>query len=179
MQPKENGMKLSERVTVNRAPALDGRLHGGAHGSDYLNIIAAGHAPRVVSQTAGFAEAIAASGRSRIFVSRLQLAARIGVHEWEKLDLQPIIVDLEFGLPSEVACHTDNIDDAVDYSEVVATLKHLATVRHYELVEAMAETMAAAIQREFGVPWLLLRLSKLAPFPGAEVGIVVERGRRA
>jgi hypothetical protein len=38
--------------------------------------------------------------------------------------------------------------------------------------------MAMVLQSEFGVPWLVLRLSKLAPFPGAEVGIVVERGRR-
>lgn len=42
----------------------------------------------------------------------------------------------------------------------------------------MAEAMASAIQKEFAVPWLLLRLSKLAPFPGAEVGVLVERGQR-
>jgi hypothetical protein len=43
----------------------------------------------------------------------------------------------------------------------------------------MAETMAMTVQQEFGVPWLNLTLSKLAPFPGAEVGIVVERGQRS
>jgi dihydroneopterin aldolase len=172
-------MKLSERVTGKRVQALEGHLHAGGHGTDYLSIIAAGHTPRVAPQPGGIAETAVGQVRSQIFVRRLQLAARIGVHDWEKLDLQPIVVDLEFALPSELACHTDNLADAVDYAEVVATLKHLATVRHYELVEAMAETMASAILRKFGVPWLLLRLSKLAPFPGAEVGIVIERGRRA
>ena len=172
-------MTLSERVMEKAVQAPDGRPHAGTHGGDFLSIIAAGHAPRIAPQPGGLTEAVAGLARSRIFVRRLQLAARIGVHDWEKLDLQPVIIDLEFALPSERACHSDKLDDAVDYAEVVAALKHLATVRHYELVEAMAETMAGAIQRDFGVPWLLLRLSKLAPFPGAEVGIVVERGRRA
>ena len=43
----------------------------------------------------------------------------------------------------------------------------------------LAQAMALLVQREFGVPWLRLTLTKLAPFPGAEVGIVLERGRRA
>jgi dihydroneopterin aldolase len=89
-----------------------------------------------------------------------------------------VVVDLEFGLASELACHTDRLGDAIDYSAVVDRLRQLATVKHYELVEAMAETMAMTIQQEFGVPWLVLTLSKLAPFPGAEVGIGVERGQR-
>ncbi len=172
-------MRLSERVTEDLVQSLEARPQAGAHGGDFLSVIGAGYAPHVAPHPAGVADAAPGVARSRIFVRRLQLAARIGVHDWEKLDLQPVVIDLEFALPSELPCHTDRILDAVDYADVVATLKRLATVRHYELVEAMAETMAVAIQRDFGVPWLLLRLSKLAPFPGAEVGIVVERGRRA
>jgi dihydroneopterin aldolase len=163
-------MKLSERVTAERLQIA---------GSDYLSIIAAGHAPRVVPQTGEAAEPAVGRAPSRVFVRRLQLAARIGVHDWEKLDLQPVVIDLEFAMATELACHTDRLEDAVDYAEVVATLKRLATAKHYELVEAMAETMARALKREFGVPWLLLRVTKLAPFPGAEVGVVVERGRWA
>lgn len=122
-------------------------------------------------------DSCASKYRSRIFVRRLQLAARLGVHDWEKLDLQPILIDLEFAVPSEVPCHTDNINDAIDYSDVVAALSHLAIAKHYELVEAMAESMANLIHQRYGVPWLQLRLTKLNPFPGAEVGIVIERKR--
>jgi dihydroneopterin aldolase len=117
--------------------------------------------------------------RSRIFIRRLQIDARIGVYDWEKAALQPVVIDLEFGLASELACHTDRLGDAIDYSAVVERLRQVATTRHYELVEAMAETMAMTVHQEFGVPWLNLTLSKLAPFPGAEVGIVVERGQRS
>lgn len=115
------------------------------------------------------------ANKSRLFVRQLQVAAKIGVHSWEKLDLQPVVIDLEMSLPSELPCHTDKLVDAINYAEVVSMLKYLATARHYELVESMAETMAHSIQHKFIIPWLKLRLSKLAPFPGAEVGIEIER----
>jgi 7,8-dihydroneopterin aldolase/epimerase/oxygenase len=138
-------------------------------GDAYLTI-AAGHAPRrePVPPPAGY----------RIFIRRLQFDACIGVYEWEKLSQQPVVLDLEFGLLSDAACHSDRLADTVDYARVVERLRTLATSSHYELVESLAETMALALQEEFGVPWLTLSLSKLAPFPGAEVGIVIERGHR-
>lgn len=142
-------------------------------GEPYLTI-AAGHAPRAEIHP----HPLARSTRSSLFVRRLQFDACIGVYDWEKARRQPVVIDLEFGLATELACHTDRIGDAIDYAEVVTRLRELATERHYELVEALAETMAFMLQRDFGVPWLVLTLSKLAPFPGAEVGIVIERGQR-
>ncbi len=120
----------------------------------------------------------AAPVRSRIFLRGLRFDACVGVYDWEKARPQPVAIDLEFGLPSELPCHTDRLGDAIDYARIVDRLAELARTRHYDLVEAMAEAMALALQREFGVPWLVLGLAKLAPFPGAEVGIVIERGRR-
>jgi len=143
--------------------------------SDTLLTIARGHGPHAD----GHAGAAARITRSRLFVRRLQMDARIGVYDHEKERVQPVIVDLEFGLRSEKACHSDRLGDSVDYSAVVARLRALAQERHHELVESLAEAMAAMLQREFGVPWLTLSLAKPTPFPGAEVGITLERGQRA
>jgi dihydroneopterin aldolase len=161
-------------VTELTADSRTARRTGSSPQNDSYLTIASGHAPLADVS----AHPATRSTRSRIFIRRLQIDARIGVYDWEKLALQPVVIDLEFGLASELACHTDRLGDAIDYSAVVERLRELATEKHYELVEAMAETMAMAIQQEFGVPWLNLTLSKLAPFPGAEVGIVVERGQR-
>jgi 7,8-dihydroneopterin aldolase/epimerase/oxygenase len=160
-------MNVSEALIETRPP----RLAPTADGSAYLTI-ATGHAPRLEPLPHAMPQ------RCRIFIQGLRIDARIGVYDWEKAAPQPLQIDLEFGLASQLACHTDRLGDAVDYAEVVARLKELANARHYELVEAMGEAMAMTLQSEFGVPWLVLRLSKLAPFPGAEVGIVVERGKR-
>lgn len=116
--------------------------------------------------------------RNRIFVRHLQLQARLGVYEWEKASLQPLILDVECALPSAKACHSDRIEDTVDYGSMVERLRELALERHCDLVEAMAERMAEMIQFEFGVPWLQLTLIKPAPIPGAEVGITIERGEQ-
>jgi len=160
-------MSLSEALIKPRPVRAAPTAESGA----YLTI-AAGHVPRLEPLPQ------ATPQHSRIFVQGLRIDARIGVHDWEKATPQPVQIDLEFGLVSQLACHTDRLGDAVDYAEVVERLKELANARHFELVEAMGEAMAMVLQNEFGVPWLMLRLAKLAPFPGAEVGIVVERGRR-
>lgn len=142
--------------------------------SDTLLTIAAGHSPHAEGQ----ALPVARPSRSRLFVRRLAIDARIGVYDHEKDRVQRVIVDLEFGLRSEKACHTDRLSDATDYAAVVARLRDLASERHHELVESLADAMATMLQREFAVPWLTLSLAKVAPFPGAEVGIVIERGQR-
>lgn len=116
--------------------------------------------------------------RCTVFVRNLQLDARIGVYDWEKAQLQPLVVDLEFEPASQLACHTDRLDDTIDYGEVVSRLRELVVERHYELVEALAEAMAMLLQRDFMVSWLRLTLTKLAPFPGVGVGIEFERGHR-
>lgn len=129
---------------------------------------------------AGAATAAGAAGSAnRIFIRQLRLDARIGVLDWEKATPQPIVVDLEFALPSPLACITDRLEHTVDYACIVERLRALALERPCQLVEAMAEGMAQMLQREFGVPWLALTLTKLAPFPGVAVGITIERSARA
>jgi dihydroneopterin aldolase len=114
----------------------------------------------------------------RIVIRRLALTARIGVHDWEQVAPQPLVLDLEYGLPGTEAQHSDELKDTIDYAAVVARLRGIALERPHRLVEAMACTMADCLLADFGMPWLVLRLSKLAPFPGAEVGVVIEREAR-
>ncbi|HMM53650.1 MAG TPA: dihydroneopterin aldolase [Candidatus Desulfobacillus sp.] len=145
-----------------------------AHAHAWMTV-AAGHAPRgeVLAHPAS------APARGCLFVRQLRLEARIGCYDWEKASPQPLRLDLEFEAPSLLACRTDRLGDTVDYAAVVERLRELALARHFELVEALAEAMALLVEREFGAPWLRLSLTKLAPIPGAEVGMVLERGRRA
>lgn len=156
------------------ALALPEPRYAHPHPNAWLTL-AAGHVPRgeVLAHPAP------QSVRSSLFVRRLRMDARIGVYAWEKAEPQPLLIDLEFETASLLACRTDQIGDTVDYAEVVARLRELSMARHFDLVEALAEAMALLVQREFDVPWLRLTLTKLAPFPGAEVGIELERGRRA
>lgn len=111
----------------------------------------------------------------RIVLRRLSLPARIGVYDWEQTAPQPIVIDLSFEPPHNPAAASDALADTVDYAQVVARLRHLALHAPCLLVEAMAERMASSLLQEFGLRWLRLELVKLAPIPGSEVGIVIER----
>ena len=117
--------------------------------------------------------------RNRFFVRRLRLDAWIGVYESEKAKPQPIIVDLECALPGDLACRTDRLEHTIDYAAVVDRLCKIALSHRCELAEAMAHYMATSIQAEFGIPWLELTITKLAPFPGTEVGVTLVRGNPA
>ena len=114
---------------------------------------------------------------NRIVLRRIAMEARIGVYAWEKAAPQPIVLDLEFDLPHDDACFSDDLEDTVDYAAVVERLRTLALTRPHRLVEAMAQSLCNVLLHEFHLPRVRLTLMKLAPFPGAEVGIVVERER--
>jgi len=49
----------------------------------------------------------------------------------------------------------------------------------FQLIETLAERVAALVMAEFGVPWLRLRLAKPgAVSQAADVGVLIERGER-
>ncbi|MFM2347708.1 MAG: hypothetical protein RL654_2461 [Pseudomonadota bacterium] len=114
---------------------------------------------------------------NRIVLQRLAMPARIGVHDWETAAPQPITVDLEFDLPDERASLSDLLADTINYAEVVDRLRTLAMAQPHQLVEALARSMCDLLLQDFGLTRVRLTLMKLAPFPGAEVGIVMERCR--
>jgi dihydroneopterin aldolase len=116
-----------------------------------------------------------AKASNRIVLRRIPMEARIGVYDWEQAAPQPVVLDIEFDLPDDQACRSDELGDTIDYAAVVARLRELALAQPHKLVEAMADTMCRTLHAEFGLMRLRLTLTKLAPIPGAEVGIVVER----
>jgi dihydroneopterin aldolase len=49
----------------------------------------------------------------------------------------------------------------------------------FQLVEAMAESIADIIRGEFDVPWVRVRVAKPGAIRGAgDVGVLIERGER-
>ena len=53
-----------------------------------------------------------------IFIREFRVDAWVGVYDWEKQRPQSLEVDIEIGLPA-MARRTENINDTVNYGEVV------------------------------------------------------------
>ena len=112
-----------------------------------------------------------------VFIRELQVNTIIGVYDWEREVRQTVVLDLEMACDNKRAAASDNIDDALNYAAVSSRLIAFIENSQFQLIETMAEQVAAIVLNEFKVPWLRLRLCK----PGAvaqakDVGILIERG---
>lgn len=114
-----------------------------------------------------------------VFIEDLRIETVIGIYDWEKQIKQTVALDLEMAFDNRVPAATDRIEDTLDYKRVSKRLIAFVGESRFELVETLAERCAEIVMREFGVPWLRLRLAKPGAVKGARsVGVVLERGRR-
>lgn len=114
-----------------------------------------------------------------VYLRELHVATVIGVYDWERCIRQTVVLDLEMACDNRQAAATDKVEDALDYAAISARLLSFIQGSEFQLIETLAEQVAAIVMQEFGVPWLRLRLGK----PGAvaqagDVGVVIERGER-
>ena len=61
-----------------------------------------------------------------IFINQLELETIIGIHDWERKNKQPVILDIEIGCSIKQAVKSDRIEDCVDYFSVCERMKKLA-----------------------------------------------------
>ena len=114
----------------------------------------------------------------RIIIKDLRMSATVGVNRWEKAAPQVVAVDLEIALDAAKAAATDRIADTVDYKRVSRAVADLASSRPFELVETLAEEIAALILKEHGAPWVKVTARKPWALRNArDVGVVIERSR--
>lgn len=113
-----------------------------------------------------------------IFLRELRIDTLIGVYDWEKRVPQTLQIDLEIGLPNSRACHTDDIEDALDYAKIIAHIREVLQSRHFNLLEALAEHIAQILLDDFRAPWVKVSVAKLQAIRGSKmVGISIERGQ--
>ena len=115
-----------------------------------------------------------------IFIHDLRVETRIGVWDWEQKLPQTLRLDIDVGLPSAKVFASADFTDALDYSAVVARLQAFAADHPHKLLERFAQAVAEILQKEFGAPWVKVRVAKLGAMKGVrEVGVSIERGGAA
>jgi dihydroneopterin aldolase len=114
-----------------------------------------------------------------VYIRGLQAQAVIGVYEWERHIRQTLVLDLEMASDTALAAASDEITHALDYATISKQVIALVEGSEYQLIETLADAVAGMIRRDFGVPWLRLRLSKPGAVAEAEdVGVIIEAGTR-
>src|SRR6185436_18178937 len=101
-----------------------------------------------------------------IRIRGLKAETTVGVHDWEKKVPRPVVVDLELATDVARAAGSDAIGDALDYSAIAAAVTGFLAKSKVQLIETLAERLAAQLRKDLGITWLRLELHK----PGAVAG---------
>ncbi len=114
-----------------------------------------------------------------VFVRDLLLDARIGVYNHERGGAQRVRINLDLSVAEPNHAIGDELREVVCYEAVINDAKAVIAEGHINLVETMAEKIAARILTRGGTLAVRVRIEKLDVVAEAEsVGIEIERTRR-
>jgi len=123
----------------------------------------------------------AGAGRARlrhVFVRDLEIVASVGVLEHEKRYEQRIFVSADLAVRDDYDGVSDRLADVLDYSRVVDDIAKLTQSEHVNLIETLAERIAAQCLADSRVERVTVRIEKPDVMPSCRsVGIEIERCR--
>ncbi|KZZ50385.1 dihydroneopterin aldolase, partial [Thalassolituus sp. HI0120] len=87
---------------------------------------------------------------------------------------------LEMVWDIRVAAATDDLVHALNYQAVTEFVEAFVREQHFQLLESLIERLAEALRKEFGMPWISIKVEKPAVVPQSRVvGLYIERGELA
>ena len=100
-------------------------------------------------------------------IAGLELPGRHGALEREREREQPFVYDVELELEEPAS---DELQQTVDYRDVVALIRELSDNRQFHLLESLAATVADAMLARFPAERVSVRVRK----PEVELGAPVD-----
>ena len=111
-----------------------------------------------------------------VFVRDLVIPALIGIHKHEKDGHQNIRINLDMEIPETENSIKDRLSDVVCYEEIVEGIREIVNTGHINLVETLADKIAARILMDRRIERVRVKIEKLDIFADASsVGIEIER----
>lgn len=117
----------------------------------------------------------------KIHLTGMRFYGYHGCLAFEAEEGQPFIVDLALELDLAPAGHSDNLNDTVNYAAVFDAVKAIVEGERFNLIEALAENIAAALLANFAnLSAVTVTIHKPeAPIQGKfeDVAVEMRRGR--
>ena len=113
-----------------------------------------------------------------IFLHDLRVETIVGIWDWERKIKQTVSIDLEMGSDIRRAAASDSIDDTLNYKLVAKRVQQFVAESEFQLVETLAERIAAILLAEFALPWVQVRVNKPGVIRGSrDVGVQIRRSQ--
>ena len=120
----------------------------------------------------------AADALDRVFMHDLVLDVEIGVYTNEKGVTQRVRFSVDVDLVPPTAALNDDIGRAFDYDTIVKGIKAIVARGHINLVETLAEDVAARCLAHPRAARVTVKIEKLDKEPGA-VGVEIVRSKES
>jgi dihydroneopterin aldolase len=112
-----------------------------------------------------------------VFIRNLELAAQIGVYHHEVGKMQPVRINVDMAV-EDLLDLNDDLAKVVDYGVIEGKIRAILAEGHLNLIETLAERIAAACFDDIRVRTARVRVEKLHALSAAEsAGIEIERTR--
>jgi dihydroneopterin aldolase len=113
----------------------------------------------------------------KVFIQGLNIQTTIGFYPWEKEIKQTLVIDLTMGWHTAKAAENDELAKTLDYADISEKISTFANENPVDLLETLAERLAAYLMTTYNIPWLKLAIGKPgAVHNAATVGVEIERG---
>ena len=113
-----------------------------------------------------------------IFIEQLVVETVIGIYDWERHIRQRVVIDLDMDFDIRAAAAGDDVEQTLNYKAVGKRVSAFVEAAEFQLVETLAERVAALVLDEFPVQRLSLRVNKPHALRGAAgVGVRITRER--
>lgn len=114
-----------------------------------------------------------------VFIKQLAIDTVIGVYEWEKTIQQRLFFDIELCTDIRAAANSDDLRQTLDYAVVCERITSLVQSGPVELIETLAERIAAMLLADFATTQVTVQVDKPgAVAAAATVGVRIVRSRR-
>ena len=111
-----------------------------------------------------------------VFIKGLKAASVIGCYDWERDIRQTLVIDLELKADFTHAAQSDALAEALDYAAISQRVIAACDDSRFQLLEALADHLAAIVLAEFSVESLRMRITKPGAVAEADgVGVVIHR----
>ena len=97
-----------------------------------------------------------------IRIEQLEISARIGVPEEERVTPQRLTINISFWPYQQTRDLADNIHNAVNYSVVADETKSFVRGRSVNLIETLADQVAAHLLKTFPIQKVTVEVRKFA-----------------
>ena len=115
--------------------------------------------------------------RDRLVIRNLRVRAIIGINDWERKNRQDVLINLILEVDNSVAARSDDIADSLNYRSLTKAVIDFVEASSFNLVEALAEAIAAICVGDFGAARVRVRVEKPGALRFAEsVGVEIDRG---